>query len=186
MTASGIEVVESHVRTTLGPKDRVLRERRLLRSDDRLPSGLLQGLLTERARTVLFVCVENAGRSLMAEAIFNADPPRGWRAESAGTEPARSANPRTAPMLAEIGIAAPGHEPRALTPEAIDSASVRITMGCLDRQSCPARLKERELIDWDLPDPAALDDAGFRRVRDEVRRRVDELRASLSSDPAVR
>lgn len=134
--------------------------------------------------TVLFVCVENAGRSLMAEAIFNADPPPGWTAESAGTEPAAHPNPRTAPMLAEIGIALPAHPPRLLTPSIIDGADVRITMGCLDRQSCPARLKSRPLTDWELPDPARLDDAGFRAVRDEIRRRIADLRRELVS-PAV-
>jgi arsenate reductase (thioredoxin) len=132
-------------------------------------------------RLVLFVCVENAGRSLMAEAIFNADPPPGWRAESAGTEPALRPNPRTAPLLAEIGLTLPDHAPRALTPQLIDAAAVRVTMGCLDRQSCPARLKEGPLEDWELPDPAGLDDAGFRSVRDQIRGRIDRLRAELAA-----
>lgn len=133
-------------------------------------------------RTVLFVCVENAARSLMAEAIFNAGAPDGWIAESAGTEPARNANPRAARMLAEIGLGLPDHPPRLLTPERIDRSSVRITMGCLDRESCPARLRSTELTDWSLPDPAALDDEGFRHVRDEIRRRVEELRRTLTAD----
>jgi arsenate reductase len=135
-------------------------------------------------RTVLFVCVENAARSLMAEAIFNADPPTGWRAVSAGTRPAASPNARTEPMLGEIGLRLPPHPPRELTPEMIDSASMRVTMGCLNDASCPARLKSRELRDWALPDPARLDDDGFRGVRDEIQRRVrllyDEVRESAS------
>jgi arsenate reductase (thioredoxin) len=136
-------------------------------------------------RLVLFVCVGNAGRSLMAEAIFNADPPPGWRAESAGTEPARQPNPRTAPLLAEIGLTLPAHPPRRLTPELIDAAAVRVTMGCLDRESCPARLKQVPLEDWELPDPAALDDAGFRSVRDRIRERVARLRADLAASRTV-
>lgn len=137
-------------------------------------------------RMVLFVCVENAARSLMAEAIFNADPPAGWRAASAGTEPARSANPRTASMLAEIGLELPAHPPRRLTQDDLERSSVRITMGCLDRQNCPARLKAVDPTDWALPDPTELDDAGFRGVRDEIRRRVAALRDSLASRGAAR
>lgn len=131
-------------------------------------------------RRVLFVCVENAGRSLMAEAAFNADPPPGWTAVSAGTRPAPRPHPRTAPMLAEIGLTLPAHPPRGLTPALIDEAGVRITMGCLDDASCPARLKGRELVDWALPDPSRLDDAGFRAVRDEIVARVRKLRAELA------
>ncbi len=145
-----------------------------------MPARVLRRLLFHVTRAVLFVCVENAGRSLMAEAIFNADPPAGWVAESAGTEPAPRANPRTGPILAEIGIAAPGHPPQLLTNAAIDRAAVRITMGCLDHRACPARLKNAPIVDWKLPDPARLDDAGFRQVRDEIASRVRALRAELA------
>ncbi len=131
-------------------------------------------------RTVLFVCVENSARSLMAEAMFNADPPRGWRAISAGTEPAAAANPRTGPLLREVGLELPGHPPQRLTEEMIAEASVRITMGCLDRASCPARLKTLELTDWALRDPAPLDDRGFREVREELAERVRRLRLELA------
>jgi protein-tyrosine-phosphatase len=131
-------------------------------------------------RVVLFICVENAGRSLIAEAIFNANPPPGWRATSAGTLPSTAPNPRTAPMLAEIGLELPGHPPQQLTKELMDAADLRVTMGCLDDASCPAHLKELELRDWGLRDPAKLDDAGFRGVRDEVLRRVSRLRLEIS------
>ena len=138
-----------------------------------------------RVRTVLFICVENAARSLMAEAIFNAHPPDGWRAESAGTRPAAAPNPRTARMLAEIGLAIPPHPPRAHTGEGMTGAAARITMGCLDSASCPARLRTLPLTDWALPDPSALDDDGFRRVRDEIRDRVERLRRELAAVPPV-
>jgi arsenate reductase (thioredoxin) len=138
-------------------------------------------MTTERPRVVLFLCVENAGRSLMAEAAFNAHPPPGWCAVSAGTRPAVGPNPRTQPMLAEIGLALPEHPPREVTNEMIDAASVRVTMGCLDDVSCPARLKTRVLRDWGLPDPARLDDAGFRRVRDELVGRVADLVRELGA-----
>ncbi len=131
-------------------------------------------------KQVLFLCVENAGRSLIAEAIFNADPPTGWKAISAGTSPARAADPRTRPMLEEIGLSLPEHPPRRLSRELIDSARVRITMGCLDDASCPAHLRNVERRDWALPDPARLDDEGFRRVRDRIRTLVRGLRTELA------
>ncbi len=137
-------------------------------------------------KTVLFICVENACRSLMAEAMFNANPPPGWVATSAGTRPASSANPRTGPMLRELGLSLPGHPPRLLTNELMDVALVRVTMGCLDDASCPAHLKGLELRDWALPDPAQLDDAGFRKVRDRLVRQVRGLRTELLlSDRAI-
>lgn len=130
-------------------------------------------------RTVLFICVENAARSLMAEAIFNADPPPGWRAVSAGTRPSSVANPRTAPMLREIGLDLPPHPPQALDERTMEAARVRVTMGCLDDTSCPARLKTLELRDWALPDPSRLEDDGFRHVRDQIREKVRRLRLEI-------
>jgi arsenate reductase (thioredoxin) len=131
-------------------------------------------------RLVLFVCVENAARSLMAEAMFNADPPPGWRAISAGTHPAPAANPRTKPMLAELGVTAPEHPPLGLTPEMMERAGVRVTMGCLDDASCPAHLPTLALRDWKLEDPARLDDAGFRRIRDQLATWVRGLHTELA------
>lgn len=131
-------------------------------------------------RQVLFICVENACRSLIAESIFNAEPPPGWRATSAGTRPARAANPRTRLMLEERGFSLPDHPPQLLSTELMDRARVRVTMGCLDDASCPAHLKSLELRDWGLPDPAGMDDAGFRAVRDQIRVRVEGLCRELA------
>lgn len=131
------------------------------------------------SKVVLFICIGNSGRSLMAEAMFNANPPEGWTAISAGTKPSAVANPRTAPMLREIGLDLPAHPPQLLTPEMMDEARVRVTMGCLDDASCPARLKTLELRDWALPDPAHLDDDGFRQLRDRLAGLVKGLRTEL-------
>jgi arsenate reductase (thioredoxin) len=131
-------------------------------------------------RSVLFLCVENSCRSLMAESMFNADPPLGWRATSAGTRPAETPNPRTGDMLREIGLTLPGHRPQLLTTDLLEGAGVRVTMGCLDDASCPAQLKSLQLRDWALPDPAKLDDEGFRQVRDRLQKLVQELRIELS------
>lgn len=137
-------------------------------------------------RTVLFVCVENAGRSLMAEAIFNATAPAGWVAASAGTQPAAAANPRTREVLQEIGLELPDHPPQLLSTAMVDRAEMRITMGCLDQPSCPASLRGSVSEDWALPDPSRLDDAGFRRVRDEIVRRVSRLRTTLGNEQSDR
>jgi arsenate reductase len=153
----------------------------------RLQSDLVQaGLLPERVnaeRRVLFVCVENAARSLMAEAIFNANSPEGWVAESAGTRPAAHPNPRTSRFLDEIGLTLPAHPPQALSDTQMTEADRVVTMGCLDDASCPANLRKRPLVDWALQDPATLDDVGFREVRDEIRRRVAALAAELAGPP---
>ncbi len=132
-----------------------------------------------RRNVVLFVCVENACRSLMAESMFGANPAPGWTASSAGSRPASAPNPRTGPMLAEIGLSLPPHPPQLLTETMMGEAGAVVTMGCLDDASCPARLKAIEVSDWGLPDPAALDDAGFRRVRDDLRARIEGLRREL-------
>lgn len=83
-------------------------------------------------------------------------------------------------MLAEIGLTLPSHPPLLLTEGMMRSADVVVTMGCLDSQSCPARLKSMPLRDWALTDPAALDDLGFRRVRDEIRAHVTALQQELA------
>jgi arsenate reductase (thioredoxin) len=130
-------------------------------------------------RIVLFVCVENAGRSLMAEAMFNANPPPGWRAISAGTSPASAPNARTQRMLEEVGLRLPDHPPQLLTNAMIDEARIRVTMGCLDDASCPAHLKGLDLRDWELEDPGRLDDDGFRRIRDRLVGLVQGLRTEI-------
>ena len=82
-------------------------------------------------------------------------------------------------MLAELGLTLPDHAPQLLSTDLMDRARVRVTMGCLDDASCPAHLKSLELRDWNLEDPAKLDDAGFRRVRDQISGLVKGLRTEL-------
>jgi len=82
-------------------------------------------------------------------------------------------------MLREIGLALPDHPPQPLTRELDEAAGRRVTMGCLDDASCPVHLKEHESTDWALPDPALLGDEEFRKVRDNLRDRVQRLRLEL-------
>ncbi len=83
-------------------------------------------------------------------------------------------------MLRELGLDVPAHPPQLLTSEMMEQARIRVTMGCLDDASCPARLKTLELRDWALPDPSRLDDEGFRQVRDRLLGLVKGLRTELA------
>lgn len=135
-------------------------------------------------RTVVFVCVHNAGRSQMAEAFFNVlARERGLdvTAESAGTAPGERVNPVAAEAMREVGLSLEGHTPKLLTPEQATSAYRLITMGCgVEADMCPAGSYISE--DWGLPDPHGQSLEGVRPVRDAVRERVamlvDELAAA--------
>lgn len=123
-----------------------------------------------RPVTVLFACVQNAGRSQMAAALFNrhADPAKAV-AVSAGTRPAGHVHPEVAAVMNECGIELAGAQPRLLTPELASGAQWLITMGCGDE--CPvAPGAHRE--DWPLDDPAGQPPEQVRAIRDEIDRRV--------------
>ncbi|HEV8479711.1 MAG TPA: arsenate reductase ArsC [Candidatus Eisenbacteria bacterium] len=117
----------------------------------------------------LFVCVENSGRSQMAEAFARS---LGIDAASAGSKPSGQINPRTIEVMAEKGISLAGQRSKSLQEIPPGEWDYVVTMGCGD--ACPwvpARRRE----DWDLPDPKDLDEADFRRVRDEIEARVRKL-----------
>jgi arsenate reductase (thioredoxin) len=128
-------------------------------------------------KTVLFVCVHNAGRSQMAEALVNhLATERGLavRAESAGTVPGTAINPMAQEAMAEIGVSLDGHTPKALTQEMADRADRIVTMGCgVDADACPARIHLSE--DWGLDDPKGQPIEKVRAIRDQIRERVDAL-----------
>jgi arsenate reductase (thioredoxin) len=133
-------------------------------------------------RTVLFVCVGNAGRSRMAEAIFNKFGPKGWRALSAGVLPARATNPNTGPTLSEIGIPLPPRPPQDLTEQMVRAATVRVSIGALDHPSCPEWFTQTHPRRWELPDTHHADAQGFREIREAIRSKVDALIAELCND----
>jgi protein-tyrosine-phosphatase len=133
-------------------------------------------------RRVLFLCVHNAGRSQMAEAFFNALAPPGLVALSAGTQPATDLNPAVVEIMSEVGIDLRGRSPNLLTPQMIESAERVISMGCGVAESCPVGITLAE--DWDLDDPAGQQIEVVRRIRDEIKRRVEALLASLR-EPAT-
>lgn len=128
-------------------------------------------------KTVLFVCVHNAGRSQMAEAMLNhlaAERGLQVRGESAGTVPGAQVNPSAAEAMEEVGISLEGHRPKVITQEMVDRADRVVTMGCgVDAAACPARIFVAE--DWGLDDPAGKDLEQVREIRDEIRQRVERL-----------
>ena len=129
--------------------------------------------------TVLFVCVHNAGRSQMAAGFLR--DLAGDRIEvlSAGSQPGTRVNPAAAEAMAEVGIDIASAQPKILTADAVEASDVVITMGCGDE--CPYYPGKR-YEDWVLDDPAGRDLAFVRRVRDDIRRRVEQLIASLTTE----
>lgn len=126
--------------------------------------------------SVMFVCVHNAGRSQMAAGFMTALSKGQVEVRSAGTAPAEAINPVTVAAMTEIGIDIAANEPKILTPEAVQTSDVVITMGCGD--ACPIFPGVR-YEDWDLTDPAGQGIATVRQVRDDIRGRVVALLAEL-------
>ena len=136
-------------------------------------------------KTVLFVCIHNAGRSQMAEAFFNRASGEKARAISAGTKPGNSVHPEVVRVMKEVGIDLSGNQPKLLTFELVSRADRMITMGCGEDTEgvCPAGFIETE--DWQLDDPSGQPLAVVRRIRDEVERRVEELIKSLDINRGI-
>jgi arsenate reductase (thioredoxin) len=116
-------------------------------------------------RRVLFVCVQNAGRSQMAQALYER---RGGEARSAGSNPAEGVHPAVAELMPELA----GRTPRGLTRDDVEWADLVVTMGCGD--ACPY-VPGKEYLDWELEDPAGKLIDEVRRIRDEIARRVADL-----------
>lgn len=134
--------------------------------------------------TVLFVCVQNAGRSQMAGAILRRLAGDAVRVRTAGSRPSGEVRSAIAMTLDEIGVALEGEFPKPLTDEAVRAADVVITMGCGD--ACPV-YPGRRYLDWDLEDPVGASPARIRAIRDDIEERVRGLVRELLSDrsPAV-
>lgn len=132
---------------------------------------------------VLFVCVHNAGRSQMAEAITNHFANQlglNVHAKSAGTVGGKQLNLQAIAVLDEIGISLAGHEPKFLTPEMVTDADQIISMGCgVDAEACPTNFLLTE--DWELDDPAGQPIATVRVIRDQI---IDQVKILLNHTEA--
>jgi arsenate reductase (thioredoxin) len=126
--------------------------------------------------TVLFVCLQNAGRSQISQALFERAAAGRHRALSAGTTPAEHVHPEVVTVMRELGIELSDRVPQPLTRELAEQADVVVTMGCGD--SCPF-IPGKRYIDWELPDPSGQPLETVRAIRDQIAVRVDELLAEL-------
>jgi arsenate reductase len=120
----------------------------------------------------LFVCLHNAGRSQMSEALFERAAEGRHEARSSGTTPATQIHPEVVTAMAELGINLRGVRPDKLIPADVDWADVVVTMGCGDE--CPY-IPGTRYVDWDLPDPKGQPLEAVRAIRDEIGRRVQAL-----------
>jgi arsenate reductase (thioredoxin) len=122
---------------------------------------------------VLFVCVQNAGRSQIAQALYER---RGGDARSAGSAPAERVHAEVVEVLREVGLEVGDRRPRGLSREDVEWAELVVTMGCGD--ACPV-LPGKRYVDWNLPDPSGRPLDEVRALRDEIDRRLGELPAEL-------
>ena len=126
---------------------------------------------------VLFVCLQSAGRSQMAESFFQVAASGRHEARSAGTTPAEHVHPEVVEVMREVGVDLANRVPHKLEQADAEWADVVVTMGCGD--ACPY-IPGKRYIDWELQDPAGQPLDVVRGVRDEIQRRVQQLAAEPS------
>jgi len=131
---------------------------------------------SEATPAVLFVCVHNAGRSQMAAGFLREIAGDRIEVGSAGSLPAEQINPVAVAAMAELGIDIAAEQPKVLTTEAVQDSDVVITMGCGD--ACPF-FPGKRYEDWALDDPAGQGIEAVRPIRDEIRRRIEQLVGEL-------
>lgn len=132
----------------------------------------------QESKKILFVCVENAGRSQMAEGFFRKFAPVGFEPESAGTKPTKMINPIAIEAMAELGINITTQTPKTITNSMIKNSIKIINMGCMDKESCPA-LFVNDVTDWAIADPKGKSLEDVRKIRDVIQQKVQELCKSL-------
>lgn len=133
-------------------------------------------MTAEATPAVLFVCVHNAGRSQMAAGFLREIAGDRIEVRSAGSLPAEQINPVAVAAMAELGIDIAAEQPKVLTTEAVQDSDVVITMGCGD--ACPF-FPGKRYEDWTLDDPADQGIEAVRPIRDEIRRRIQQLVGEL-------
>lgn len=132
----------------------------------------------ESEKIILFVCVENAARSQMAEGFFNKSPPEGYKAVSGGTMPVSQINPVVIDVMKEVGIDISNQKSKEITEDMMRNSFKTVNMGCMDKESCPTIFLPN-VLDWNLEDPKGKSFEKIREIRDEIDQRVKELVASI-------
>ena len=129
-------------------------------------------------KKVLFVCVENAGRSQIAEGFFKKLAPSEYEGISAGTIPVSEINPLAIKAMKEVDIDISDNKSKLVTNEMIEESDSVVNMGCMDKESCPALFVE-EIDDWDVEDPKGKSIEDVRRIRASIELKVMELVSNL-------
>ncbi|MGI0072624.1 MAG: arsenate reductase ArsC [Nitrosotalea sp.] len=129
-------------------------------------------------KKILFVCVENAGRSQMAEGFFRKYAPKGYTPISAGTRPTPEVNPIAVQAMEEVGIDISKQHPKELSEEIIRSSILNVNMGCMDKTECPAVFLGKYL-DWNIEDPKDKTIEKVREIRNNIEEKIKELCKTL-------
>ena len=132
-------------------------------------------------KNVIFVCVENAGRSQMAEAFFKKFAKNRFNVISAGTAPSSNLNPIVVSVMEEIGIDLKNQNPQLLSSSMIENSNKTVNMGCMDKESCPS-LFVKSVDDWNVEDPKGKSIDDVRKIRDQIKIDVLNLLDSLEND----
>jgi protein-tyrosine-phosphatase len=132
-------------------------------------------------KNVLFVCVENAGRSQMAEAFFRKFTENKFNVISAGTTPSPKLNPIVVQVMEEIGIDMTEQSPKTLSDSMISNSFKTVNMGCMNKESCPA-LFVKDVINWNIPDPKEKTIDQVREIRDQIENKVLNLIATINDE----
>ena len=132
-------------------------------------------------KNILFVCVENAGRSQMAEAFFKKYAKNQFNVISAGTSPSSHLNPVVVSVMNELGIDLENQKPQLLSSSMIENSNKTVNMGCMDKESCPS-LFVNDVDAWNIEDPKGKSIEDVRKIRDQIKNDVLNLLNSIESD----
>jgi len=136
---------------------------------------------SKEKQTILFVCIQNAGRSQMAEGFFRKYAPEDYEPLSAGTKPTSEINPIATQAMKEVGIDISKQRPKDITEDMIRNSTKIINMGCMEKDLCPTVFVPN-LVDWGIEDPKGKSIDKVREIRDEIKERVKGLIASLPKE----
>lgn len=129
-------------------------------------------------KKILFACVENSGRSQMAEAFFRKYAPANYDAISGGTDPKSYVNPTAIQVMKEVGIDMSNHKAKAISEDMIRTSEKSINMGCMTKELCPTMMVPN-MIDWNIEDPKDKPIEKVREIRDQIEQKVKEFIAQL-------
>jgi len=139
---------------------------------------------SDAKKTILFVCVQNAGRSQMAQGFFRKYAPKDFEARSAGTVPTSQINPMAVKAMNEVGVDISDQKPKDLTEDMIRNATKIINMGCMDDKFCPV-LFVPKVIDWGIEDPKGKPIENIREIRDDIEKRIKQLVQDLDKEITI-